>query len=212
MVCYPENLDRHANYSAISGQIVHAMATRPATSPWQELQPIDRGFTTNPSLLKKAGVRDLRAYARDLVAAVPGPAYFLRSVLAMTSRKWSRRARTISAWRQERLREAAGHQYPRRAALRLQCARCPCVADPGQHDRLQSSTWAKSPRRRSAGRSRGLRAVFACLGASMLIGDLLRASTIGPLMKDAVVLWRANDAFNVAPTSWIASAPGELFT
>jgi transaldolase len=30
-----------------------------------------RGFTTNPSLLKKAGVSDYEAYARDLVAAVP---------------------------------------------------------------------------------------------------------------------------------------------
>jgi transaldolase len=29
------------------------------------------GFTTNPSLLKKAGVRDYAAYARELVAAVP---------------------------------------------------------------------------------------------------------------------------------------------
>src|SRR5436190_15530544 len=29
------------------------------------------GFTTNPSLLKKAGVRDYAAYGRDLVAAVP---------------------------------------------------------------------------------------------------------------------------------------------
>ena len=29
------------------------------------------GFTTNPSLLKKAGVREYEAYARELVAAVP---------------------------------------------------------------------------------------------------------------------------------------------
>ena len=29
------------------------------------------GFTTNPSLLKKAGVRDYEAYGRDLVVAVP---------------------------------------------------------------------------------------------------------------------------------------------
>src|ERR1017187_10116560 len=29
------------------------------------------GFTTNPSLLKKAGVSDYERYARDLVAAVP---------------------------------------------------------------------------------------------------------------------------------------------
>ena len=29
------------------------------------------GFTTNPSLLKKAGVSDYEAFGRDLVAAVP---------------------------------------------------------------------------------------------------------------------------------------------
>jgi len=29
------------------------------------------GFTTNPSLLKKAGVKDYAAYGRELVAAVP---------------------------------------------------------------------------------------------------------------------------------------------
>lgn len=34
-------------------------------------QPWIAGFTTNPSLLKKAGVREYEAYARDLVAAVP---------------------------------------------------------------------------------------------------------------------------------------------
>src|SRR5712672_3388832 len=34
-------------------------------------QPWIKGFTTNPSLLKKAGVADYAAYARDLVAAVP---------------------------------------------------------------------------------------------------------------------------------------------
>lgn len=36
-----------------------------AKNPWIA------GFTTNPSLLKKAGVKDYAAYAHDLVAAVP---------------------------------------------------------------------------------------------------------------------------------------------
>lgn len=36
-----------------------------AKMPWV------RGFTTNPSLLKKAGVSDYAAYGRDLVSAVP---------------------------------------------------------------------------------------------------------------------------------------------
>jgi transaldolase len=34
-------------------------------------EPWIRGFTTNPSLLKKAGVSDYEPYARALVAAVP---------------------------------------------------------------------------------------------------------------------------------------------
>ena len=34
-------------------------------------QPWIAGFTTNPSLMKKAGVSDYELYARDLVAAVP---------------------------------------------------------------------------------------------------------------------------------------------
>jgi transaldolase len=34
-------------------------------------EPWIRGFTTNPSLLKKAGVKDYETYGRDLVAAVP---------------------------------------------------------------------------------------------------------------------------------------------
>jgi transaldolase len=34
-------------------------------------QPWIAGFTTNPSLLKKAGVKNYAAYGRDLVAAVP---------------------------------------------------------------------------------------------------------------------------------------------
>ncbi len=34
-------------------------------------QPHIAGFTTNPSLLRKAGVTDYEAYARDLVGAVP---------------------------------------------------------------------------------------------------------------------------------------------
>ncbi|MBM3527011.1 MAG: transaldolase [Alphaproteobacteria bacterium] len=34
-------------------------------------QPWIAGFTTNPSLLKKAGVKDYESYGRDLVAAVP---------------------------------------------------------------------------------------------------------------------------------------------
>jgi transaldolase len=34
-------------------------------------KPLVRGFTTNPTLMQKAGVRDYRAFARDVLSAVP---------------------------------------------------------------------------------------------------------------------------------------------
>jgi transaldolase len=34
-------------------------------------QPWIRGFTTNPTLMHKAGIRDYRAFARDVIAAIP---------------------------------------------------------------------------------------------------------------------------------------------
>ena len=55
------------------------------------------GFTTNPSLLKKAGVKDYQAYGRDLVAAVPDRhisfEVFSDDIAAMVEQ-----ARVISSW------------------------------------------------------------------------------------------------------------------
>ena len=60
-------------------------------------QPWIAGFTTNPSLLKKAGVSDYEAYARDLVAAVPDRhisfEVFSDDILEMVAQ-----ARVISCW------------------------------------------------------------------------------------------------------------------
>ncbi|MDQ0505604.1 transaldolase [Xanthobacter agilis] len=55
------------------------------------------GFTTNPSLLRKAGVTDYAAYARDLVAAVPDrPISF--EVIADDVAEMRRQARLIAEW------------------------------------------------------------------------------------------------------------------
>src|SRR3954462_586947 len=55
------------------------------------------GFTTNPSLLKKAGVKDYEAYGRDVVAAVPDRhisfEVFSDDIPAMVAK-----ARLISSW------------------------------------------------------------------------------------------------------------------
>jgi transaldolase len=34
-------------------------------------EPLIRGFTTNPTLMRKAGIADYRAFARDLLSAIP---------------------------------------------------------------------------------------------------------------------------------------------
>ena len=34
-------------------------------------KPYIKGFTTNPTLMRKAGITDYRAFARELLAAIP---------------------------------------------------------------------------------------------------------------------------------------------
>src|SRR3954452_18480370 len=60
-------------------------------------QPWIRGFTTNPSLLKKAGVRDYEAYGRELVVAVPDR-HISFEVFSDDIAEMVAQARVISAW------------------------------------------------------------------------------------------------------------------
>jgi transaldolase len=60
-------------------------------------QPWIKGFTTNPSLLKKAGVSDYAAYARDLVAAVPDR-HISFEVFSDDIPEMAAQARVIASW------------------------------------------------------------------------------------------------------------------
>jgi transaldolase len=60
-------------------------------------QPWIAGFTTNPSLLKKAGVADYHAYARELVAAVPDR-HISFEVFSDDIEEMIAQARVIAAW------------------------------------------------------------------------------------------------------------------
>lgn len=55
------------------------------------------GFTTNPSLLRKAGVTDYEAYARDLVAAVPDR-HISFEVISDDIAEMRAQARLIATW------------------------------------------------------------------------------------------------------------------
>jgi transaldolase len=59
--------------------------------------PYIRGFTTNPTLMNKAGIRDYRAFAEAVVAAIPDrPVSF--EVFSDDFREMERQAREIATW------------------------------------------------------------------------------------------------------------------
>jgi transaldolase len=59
--------------------------------------PVIRGFTTNPTLMRKAGVRDYEAFARDILAAIHDRPISLE-VLADDFSGMDRQARMIAGW------------------------------------------------------------------------------------------------------------------
>jgi len=59
--------------------------------------PVIRGFTTNPTLMRKAGVTDYPAFARDIVRAIPDrPISF--EVLSDDLDEMERQSRVITQW------------------------------------------------------------------------------------------------------------------
>jgi transaldolase len=59
--------------------------------------PCIRGFTTNPTLMRKAGVQDYRAFAHDILSAIPDrPISF--EVFADDFDEMERQAREIAGW------------------------------------------------------------------------------------------------------------------
>ena len=59
--------------------------------------PLIRGFTTNPTLMRKAGVSDYQAFARDILSAIPDrPISF--EVFADDFDEMERQARKIASW------------------------------------------------------------------------------------------------------------------
>lgn len=59
--------------------------------------PLIKGFTTNPTLMHKAGIRDFEAFAKDILAAIPDrPISF--EVFSDEFGEMERQARTIARW------------------------------------------------------------------------------------------------------------------
>ena len=59
--------------------------------------PLIQGFTTNPTLMRKAGIQDYEAFARDILAAIPDRSISLE-VFADDFGEMERQARLIASW------------------------------------------------------------------------------------------------------------------
>jgi len=59
--------------------------------------PLIRGFTTNPTLMRKAGVRNYEAFARQILKAIPDRPISLE-VLADDFAEMGKQARVIASW------------------------------------------------------------------------------------------------------------------
>jgi len=60
-------------------------------------KPHIQGFTTNPTLMRKAGIQDYEAFARDILAAIPDRPISLE-VFADEEKEMERQARKIATW------------------------------------------------------------------------------------------------------------------
>jgi len=60
-------------------------------------KPYIKGFTTNPSLMRKAGVTDVEAFAKEVVAAIPDRSISFE-VFSDEPSEMERQARKISSW------------------------------------------------------------------------------------------------------------------
>ena len=59
--------------------------------------PLIKGFTTNPTLMRNAGITDYEAFAREIVKAIPDRPISLRGLLRRLRRD-GRQARRIASW------------------------------------------------------------------------------------------------------------------
>ncbi len=87
-------------------------------------QPHIKGFTTNPTLMRKAGRDRLRRLRARGAGADHRPPDLVRGLLRRRRRACARQAREIASWGAERLREDPGHQHARRADDRPRSASC----------------------------------------------------------------------------------------
>lgn len=83
-------------------------------------KPWISGFTTNPTLMRKAGIRDYETFARDILAAIPDRPISLE-VFADEFSEMERQARLIASWAENVYVKIPVTNTRREPALELIC-------------------------------------------------------------------------------------------
>ena len=79
--------------------------------------PLIKGFTTNPTLMRKAGVNDYRAFAQEIIQAIPDrPISF--EVFADEFDEMERQALEISSWGEQCQCQDSGDEHQKTTFLR----------------------------------------------------------------------------------------------
>ena len=77
-----------------------------AANPWI------KGFTTNPTLMRKAGITDYESFGRALARAIPERPFSFE-VLSDDFDEMEQQALRIASWGEQRVREDSHHRYAR---------------------------------------------------------------------------------------------------
>ena len=108
------------------------------------------GFTTNPTLMRQAGVTDYEAFGRDVLDVVDDRSVSFE-VLSDEFDEMERQALKLASWGTERLRQDPDHQHPGRElgqADRLTVRAGRQRQRDGDHDRGADPDRGREPRRR----------------------------------------------------------------
>ena len=131
--------------------------------------PLIKGFTTNPTLMREAGVKDYEAFAHDILAAVTDrPISF--EVFADEFAEMERQAHKIAGWADNVYVKIPDHQYQARIVAGSDPPPVPfrCQAERYRHSESRAGAGRRC-RRWQAGRRRW----FRCLPEGLPIPALI---------------------------------------
>ena len=157
-------------------------------------RPYIKGLTTNPTLMRKAGIANYRAFA-GMCCRRSATSRCASRCSPTISREMERQALEIAVLGRQRLREDSGHQHPPRERA-ARCSGAWRPAGQAQRDRGHDPGAGAGDRRRAQSRHRELR-LGVCRAASPTPASIRcrswrRPSRCSRSMRNAELIWASS--------------------